>query len=151
MNMTQAASKDTFLSCKELLNRYADQCDHAEQALRQQANGVTEPYQEVLNKIAGHEQKIVATLQNYTRSGPDAVLSTRIQYKEPTRPNLNVRSPGLSIQQATDINREIVTALTEQAEKSVAERVREALNMLAVEVDSINRQISMDRVTTRDI
>ena len=147
----ESATQDTFLSCRELLNRYAAQCNHAEQALRQQATGVSEPYQEVLNKIASHEHDIVSTLKNYTQRGPDAVLNTRIQYKEPTRPNRNVRSPGLSIQQATDINREIVAALTDQAEKTVPERVREALNTLAAEVDGINRQISMDRVTIRDI
>ena len=149
--MIQAATQDTFLSCKELLARYARQCEHAEQALTHHSNEVSEGYQTVLEKIADHERSIIKTLHDYCNEGPKAVLETRIQYKEPTRPNQDVKSPGLAIQQATDINREIVTALSDQAEKSTPPSISEALNALAREVDTINRQISMDRVTATDL
>lgn len=149
--MIHAATQDTFLSCQELLQRYSRQCLHAEKALRQQDPEVSEPYQKVLERIAKHQHSIVQTLEDYTRRGPKAVLSTRIQYKQPTQPNQDVSSPGLAIQQATDINREIVAALTEQADKSTPLSIREALGALAEEIDTINRRISMDRVTATDL
>ena len=149
--MIHAATQDTFLSCRDLLERFAEQCEHAEKALRQHDDEVSEPYQTVLEKIAGHQRTIVKTLREYCDEGPEAVLNTQIQYKQPTKPNQDVKSPGLAIQQATDINREVVTALTDQAEKSAPEGIVEALGSLAQEIETINRQISMDRVTATDL
>jgi len=149
--MMNTENRETFLSFAELFSRSARHCHEAEEFLRGTLPQVDEPYRQALQLIAEKERRLARELEKYAEQGPKNLIRTHLQYhleqEQPAHPD----TPGGAVEGVTRVNGELARLLNDLAEKTSAESLIGMIGSLQQEVDAITRQISMIRLTVRDV
>jgi hypothetical protein len=149
--MSVAAKRETFISCAELFYQFAERCFDAEKALRNTMRQVDEPYLQGLELVARAQHALGEELEKHAEKGPENLVSTRLQYTLDRQSEPESDSAGAALQAVTSVNDELQQALHDVEEKMPPESIREMFDALRREVDSVNRQISMIRLSMQDV
>jgi len=149
--MIHTENHETFLSFGELFSRSAEQLLQAERAVREHLNETEAPYQQAMKLVADAEHRLAIELAQYAEKGPENIVCTRVQYKleSDARPTPSTLEDAL--QHLTGINLELTEVLQDLSEKAAPETLQQTIETLRRDVEHVNKQISMIRLTAQDV
>ncbi len=149
--MSQVENRETFISFEELFHSFSEQCFSAEQALRRTLQQADEPYSEGLKLVADAQHSLGQELRNCADQGPENLLATRLQYTLEQPRDAEADTAGAAVKGITRLNRELESVLKDLVDKTPQESISEMIDALRREVDTVNRKISMIRVSMQDV
>jgi hypothetical protein len=149
--MIQTENQQTFLSYGELFSRSAQRCLEAERCIRNYIDEVDAPYSHAIELIADAEHRLATDLAGYAEKGPDNIVCTRVQYTLEETALSAAENLTRALHNVTRVNQQLAEVLVEEADKVPLDTLRETLVALDLEIETVNRQISMIRLTAQDI
>jgi hypothetical protein len=143
-------TRDTFLSLEELLKGIIQSSQRAEEEVELRASQLVEPYSLAVREIAGVQREIVSVIEGFARNCPRNILQTSAQYTLGTAQQTVDDDALQAVDRLISLNKQTVECLDEQAQKTVPEGVRAALEPLIKEVETLAQRVSMIRLTMQD-
>jgi hypothetical protein len=149
--MIQTENQQTFISYGELFSRSAQRCLEAERSIRNYIDKVGTPYSHAMALIADAEHRLALDLAGYAEKGPDNIVCTRVQFTLDNSAPSEAGSLSEALHNVTCVNEQLADVLAEEADKVVLDTLRETFDALDLEIEAVNRQISMIRLTAQDV
>lgn len=149
--MKSATTRDTFITCKVLLDRLAGQCLDAERDLRRTLPEAEQPYRAGLELIADTQHSLASDIKKFADHGPASLLQTHLQYvPDHTLVSRRVDSVGAAIKHVERVNSEIDQALNDLKENAPQASVSDPVESLRRQLGPLKRKISLIRNSLRD-
>ncbi|MEE4144882.1 MAG: hypothetical protein V2I26_08790 [Halieaceae bacterium] len=149
--MIRTENQQTFMSYGELLSRSAQRCLEAERSIRHHIDTIEPPHSKAMEQIADAEHRLAMDLAAYAEKGPENIVCTRVQFTLDENVSSEAENLTEALHNVTGINNRLAEVLVEEADKVTLDALRDTLEMLDLEIESVNRQISMIRLTANDI
>lgn len=149
--MIQTENQQTFISYGELFSRSAQRCLAAERSIRNYIDKVAPPYSNAMALIADAEHRLALDLAGYAEKGPDNIVCTRVQFTLDDNAPSEADSLTGALHNVTCVNEQLAEVLVEEAGKVSLDTLRDTFEALDLEIEAVNRQISMIRLTAQDI
>lgn len=149
--MIHTENQETFLSFGELFSRSAQRFLEAERAVREHLNEADAPYSDAMQLVADAEHQLATDLAGYAEKGPENIVCTRLQYKLDSKPLPTPATLGDALKNVTKINSDLAAVLQDLSEKSAPETLQQTIKSLSQNVERVNKQISMIRLTAQDM
>lgn len=149
--MIQTEDQQTFISYGELFSRSAQRCLEAERSIRNYMDKVAPPYSNAMALIADAEHRLALDLAGYAEKSPDNIVCTRVQFTLDDNTPSDADSLTEALHNVTCVNQQLSEVLVEEADKVSLDTLRDTFEALDLEIEAVNRQISMIRLTAHDI
>lgn len=150
--MTDASTRKTFLSYRELIERAVERCREAENTLRAHVEEADERYAMTWATVADVEADLARSLADYAKDAPDEVLHTRLQYQPDTEGTEEVASNlSEAIEHLIAVNNAIADLFHHEAADTPLPTLQEALENVRENVDATNRKITQIRQSAHEL